>query len=161
MEEPTTLSPSPTTLLTQLVEGLELWHTSEREAFVTIEINGHEENWRIESNDFRNWLDHRFYEELRRAPKHQWVQEVVNNLRAKALFDGDEHQVFIRVGESGESIFLDLCNDQWEAVEIDRFGWKVIFDPPIKFRRSRAMSSLPPPSTRQSRHAQAFHQYRQ
>jgi hypothetical protein len=40
---------------------------------------------------------------------------------------------------------LDLCNQTWQAVEIDTQGWRVVDNPPVRFRRSAGMKALPIP----------------
>ena len=59
-------------------------------------------------------------------------------LEAKAQFDGPEMPVFTRLAEKGDAIYLDLANDAWEVVEVTPYGWRVIADPPVKFRRTKA-----------------------
>jgi hypothetical protein len=49
------------------------------------------------------------------------------------------------VGKFGDSIFLDLANENCEVVEINEEGWKILSKSPIKFRRSRSMRPLPRP----------------
>ena len=39
-----------------------------------------------------------------------------------ALYEGEEQDVFIRTAELDGKIFIDLCNDNWEAVEITTSG---------------------------------------
>ena len=64
---------------------------------------------------------------------------------AKAHFDGPERSVCIRVGGLGGRLYLDLGDDAWRAVEIDAAGWRVIDDPPVRFRRAAGMQPLPMP----------------
>ena len=42
-----------------------------------------------------------------------------------AAFDGPEEPVYIRLAEHEGSIFLDLGNRSWQAVQITPAGWKV------------------------------------
>jgi hypothetical protein len=51
----------------------------------------------------------------------------------------------VRVGEHDGRIYLDLANPAWEAVEIAPDGWRVVADPPVRFRRSKGMLALPTP----------------
>ena len=53
--------------------------------------------------------------------------------------------VYVRVGEHDGAVYLDLCNDAWEAVEIASDGWRVVSEPPVRFRRAKGMESLPRP----------------
>jgi hypothetical protein len=47
------------------------------------------------------------------------------------------------VGEAQGCIYIDLANDAWEAVEVTATGWRVISNPPVRFRRGRGMAPLP------------------
>ena len=64
---------------------------------------------------------------------------------ARALFDGEECPVHLRVAEHGGRLYLDLCDRAWRAVEIDDEGWRVVDRPPAKFRRTRGAQPLPEP----------------
>jgi hypothetical protein len=67
-------------------------------------------------------------------------------IEAKAVFEGTEQRVFVRVGHANDGkLYLDLCDDKWSAIEIDTAGWRVINSPPIRFIRSRGMLPLPIP----------------
>src|SRR5262249_5172222 len=39
----------------------------------------------------------------------------------------------------------DLGDESWRAVEIDATGWRVIDNPPVRFRRAGGMRALPVP----------------
>ncbi len=73
------------------------------------------------------------------------LSAAVNLIEAKGLFEGDVHPVHVRVAEHEGNIYLDLCNDAWQVVEITPQGWEVIDEPPVRFRRSRGMLPLPMP----------------
>ena len=53
--------------------------------------------------------------------------------------------VCVRVAGADGTLYLDLANDAWEAVEIDRVGWRIVGEPPVRFRRSSGMLALPRP----------------
>jgi hypothetical protein len=40
-------------------------------------------------------------------------------------------------------VFLDLCNEDWQAIECSKNGWAVVDDVPVEFVRRDGM--LPPP----------------
>src|SRR4029077_12003263 len=48
-------------------------------------------------------------------------------------------------GEDGDRVYLDLCDPDWRAVEIGPDGWRIIANPPIRFRRTAGMLPLPLP----------------
>ena len=56
-------------------------------------------------------------------------------IEAKAYFDGGEHPVHVRVSGMDDKLYLDLADAEWRAVEIDADGWRIIGDPPVRFRR--------------------------
>ena len=58
---------------------------------------------------------------------------------------GNKHAVYARIAGYGDAVYIDLCNDEWQAIEIKADGWRVINDPPVKFVRSNGMLPLPMP----------------
>jgi len=66
-------------------------------------------------------------------------------IEARAHFDAPERLVYIRVGGIDGKLYLDLCDKTWRAVEIDATGWRVIGNPPVRFRRAAGMQPLPMP----------------
>src|SRR3984893_1275020 len=50
-----------------------------------------------------------------------------------------------RFAEHAERLYLDLADEDWRVVEIERDGWRVITSPPVRFRRSAGMLPLPLP----------------
>jgi hypothetical protein len=51
----------------------------------------------------------------------------------------------MRVHDHAGRIYLDLGDEHWRAVAIDRDGWKVVGCPPVRFRWSPGMLPLPTP----------------
>jgi hypothetical protein len=73
------------------------------------------------------------------------MQAALNVIEARAQFDSVERAVYVRVAGVGDRLYLDLCDSTWRAVEIDAAGWRVIDEPPVRFRRARGMLPLPAP----------------
>jgi hypothetical protein len=61
------------------------------------------------------------------------------------MFDVQECPVHLRVAEHGGRLYLDLCDRDWRAIEIDDPGWRIVDRPPAKFRRTRGSQPLPEP----------------
>jgi len=59
--------------------------------------------------------------------------------------NGKQYPLWIRVAGDGETIYLDLANENGQVIKITTKGWEVIDDPPIKFRRPAGMDALPVP----------------
>ncbi|MFP6742855.1 MAG: hypothetical protein VCD33_14725 [Alphaproteobacteria bacterium] len=49
-------------------------------------------------------------------------------------------------GQEGK-LYLDLTDDAWRAVEIDEAGWRIVNEPPVRFRRAAGMQPLPTPTS--------------
>jgi hypothetical protein len=66
-------------------------------------------------------------------------------LAAFAHFEGEERKAFVRVSEHSGKLYLDLCNPQWQIVEIDADDRRIIEskDCPVRFRRAHGMQALP------------------
>lgn len=132
-------------LLIKLAENAELFHNDNGDAYATIPVENHWETHPVRSKRFRLWLGRRFYELAGKPPGSQALSDALGVIEAKALFEGEEKQVFIRVAEKDGAIYVDLANDEWQAVEITPAGWRVIDQPPVKFIRKKGMAALPYP----------------
>lgn len=141
--------PNQATKILRFAEHLELFHTADQETFATIEKDGHEESHRLNTKAFRSWLSFHFFKTEGQMPSTQALQDAVGTLEGKALFEGEERQVFVRLASADGKIYLDLCNDIWQIVEIDKSGWRIVEskNAPVRFRRTKAMLPLPTPTT--------------
>ena len=137
-------------MLVQLAcERCELWHDPEGRCYATFEREHqgrtHNEHWEISSTGFTEWIGMLAYTELGKAPSKETLTTVKNALNGEARFDGDEHNVFRRVGKDESGYWVDLCNDHWQAVCITTVGWRVCDAPSVRFVRTKAMQALPSP----------------
>ena len=137
--------PTQADILIDLAQTAELFHTPDGTGFADLDINGHRETWPIRAKGFRRWLARRFFEETGGAPSSEALQSALNVIEAKAHFDAPERQVHIRVGGLDGRLYLDLGDETWRAVEIDATGWRVIDNPPVRFRRASGMKPMPIP----------------
>ena len=137
--------PSQADILIELAQTAELFHAPDGKAFAGLLINGHRETWPVRSNGFKLWLARRYYEETAGAVSSDARNAALNVIEAKALYDGPERTVHVRVGGLDGRLYLDLGDETWRAVEIDASGWRVIDRPPVQFRRAAGMQALPAP----------------
>ena len=137
--------PTQADILIDLAKSAELFHARDGTGFADLNINGHRETWPIRSKGFRRWLAHSFFQATDGAPNSEALQSALNVIEAKAHFDAPERPVHIRVGGLDGRLYLDLCDATWRAVEIDTTGWRVIENPPVRFRRAAGMRPLPEP----------------
>jgi hypothetical protein len=138
-------APTQADTLIDLAQSAELFHTPDGTGFADLDVNGHRETWPIRAKGFKRWLARRFFEERGGAPSSEALQSALNVIEAKAHFDAPERIVHIRVGGLDGRLYLDLGDDTWRAVEIDASGWRVIENPPVRFRRASGMKPLPIP----------------
>lgn len=136
---------SQATMAAIMAAEWEQWHTPGKDAFVTIPVGEHFENWSVKSQTFKRYVAKQFFDQEGKAMNSDALSAAVNLIEAKALFEGEEHPVHVRVAEHHGNIYLDLCNDVWQVVEITANGWQVIDESPVKFRRSKGMLPLPIP----------------
>jgi hypothetical protein len=136
---------SQATLAANMAADWELWHTPGKLAYATILLGSHKENWPVRSQMFKQFLAKQFYDAQGKAMNSEALAAAVNLIEAKAQFDGEEHPVHVRVAEYESSIYLDMCNPEWQVVKVTPQGWEIVEDAPVRFRRSRGMIALPTP----------------
>ena len=137
--------PSQLEILLTIAARAELFHSPGGECFARFLVNGHHEVWSIRSKGFKRWLAHGFYRTKETGPSSEASQAALNTIEAIAAFDGVERSVWVRLAEHEGKIYIDMANPAWEAIEIAPEGWQVVANPPVCFRRSRSMLSIPSP----------------
>ena len=125
--------------------GLELFHDPDQQGWASVRVGGHWENHPIRARNFQLFLLRTYYGVTGESPGGQAIRAAVELFEARALFDGAECPVHLRVAERGGKLYLDLCDRSWRAVEIDSQGWRVVDLPVAKFRRTRGSQALPEP----------------
>jgi len=96
----------------------ELFHTPEGVAYACLSINDHREVWCTNSKAFRESLVRAFFPQTGLAPRSQAVRDAIATLDSIARFDGEQHDVYVRLAGDDNTIWLDLGDPSWEAVEI-------------------------------------------
>jgi len=86
-----------------------------------------------------------YYRETGNSPGAQAIRAALELFEAKALFDGEEAPINLRVALHRGKLYLDLCDRAWRAVEIDAGGWRIVNRPPPRFHRTRGSRPLPAP----------------
>jgi hypothetical protein len=128
-----------------LESPIELFHDPDQHGWASIRVDGHWENHPIRSRPFQLFLLRTFYRETGLSPGAQAIHAAQELLEAKALFDGLESIIHLRVASHHGKLYLDLCDRAWRAVEIDTEGWRIVDRPPPRFHRTRGSQPLPAP----------------
>ena len=126
-------------------EGVRLIHDSEGNAFAILNIDGVEQTHSVRSKNFRRWLANVFYQEMHSVPNSQAMADATIALEGKAIFQGDNHDVCLRVGGNLDRIVIDPGWPDWQKIVVDGNGWRV-GKSEILFRRSKGLLSLPVPA---------------
>jgi DNA polymerase I-like protein with 3'-5' exonuclease and polymerase domains len=139
--------PSAASRLVQLVQkaDVQLFHANDERTFALIPSGRHRETWPLRSQRFRSWLSRLFYQAKHKTPGSQALADALNVLEGLALHDGPASPTHLRVAGVDGKIYLDLADAEWRAVEIDASGWRVVQEPPARFRRPKGMRPLPEP----------------
>ena len=138
--------PTQADRLVQIAQEAELFHAPDDTAYADIAIHGHRETWSVRSSGFREWLTRRYYEGTGGAPNTEALKAACSVIQSRARYDAPERVVHVRVAHQGDHLYLDLGDDSWRAVEITPSGWRVIDNPPVRFRRAAGTLPLPSPT---------------
>jgi len=128
-----------------LDSGIELFHDPDQHGWASFRVDGHFENRPVRSRPFQLFLLRTYYQETGKSPGAQAIRATLDLLEAKALFDGEESPINLRVANHRGKLYLDLCDRAWRGVEIDAEGWRIIDRPPPRFHRTRGSRPLPSP----------------
>jgi hypothetical protein len=137
---------SQATIIYELaLPAMELFTAPSGEAYAVIPANGHHETHTLRSNAVRNYLAQLLYSHNGDLPGAQAKQDAISLLEYQA--GAVTRQVYNRVGELDGKIYLDMANADWETLEVDADGWRIVEKAPIAFRRPKGMGELPRPIT--------------
>lgn len=125
--------------------GVAFWHDPAKNAYASVDVAGHGQNYRLESKEFARWVAARAYEAGMTPPGGANLADALRTFAAWALNDGPERQPFKRVGERDGKWYLDLGDNRWRVVEIDASGWRILDKHDLPIVRSQAMRPLPEP----------------
>lgn len=132
-----------------LAAGIELWHDPDKNPWATLKLEGHIEHHPLKTKAVKRYLQGLYFEKTESAAHSEALQSALGVLESRAVFKGKAHDVFVRVAETNNTIYLDLCDAQWRVVRITAEGWNVIQakECPVRFRRSRGAKPLPAPTS--------------
>jgi hypothetical protein len=128
-------------------ENVVLFHDAEGRSYIQFSVSGHVETYDLGSKAVRRWLAGLMYRAEKTAPNAEALACARLVLEARAQFEGQECETFVRVGHADGVICLDLGNPAWQVIQIDTNGWRVrqASDVPVRFRRPAGMLALPEP----------------
>lgn len=125
--------------------GLTLFHDRDI-AFATVLKNGGKLTYPVTSHAFSLWLRYQAYTQLRTTIGSTIINDVCRTLEAKALFEGEQHDVAIRVAGKDQAVEIDLGYDDGRIVRITPIGWQETLDSQLRFYRASGFDPLPAPA---------------
>lgn len=143
--------PSQSELLVKLALGnvAELFHDPDGCSFAVLPVatggREHLETWKLRGKGFKSWLCRLFWIAEKKAPGSQAVADAIGVLEGFAIYEGEERETFVRIGGTEGAIYVDLGDEHWSAVEVTAEGWRIVSNPPVRFRRPKSLRPLPVP----------------
>ena len=124
---------------------------SDGTVFAEITADGIEKCINVAGTEFDEWLSYRLYKLTQQSASKAARDDAIQIIVAAAKHEGaPTYPSFVRVARFEGAIYLDLCNDQREAVKIDSEGWAVVSSTELpegfRFVRSKGMQPLPKPA---------------
>jgi hypothetical protein len=113
--------------------------------YASVEVGEHRETWPLKSAGFRGWLAGRYHAKVGSIPRTQAMQGALGSLVEETAFKGKVAEVHVRVASHGGVLYLDLADAERKVVEMTADGWRIVTDPPVRFRRPKGMLPLPMP----------------
>lgn len=132
----------PTQIYELALKHCSIFASDDGSVYAMVNMGGHFENMNVRSMRFRQWLGKLYYDKTGMVAGKSSCEEAMEILSFET---GTTRETFLRVGGNGVSIYIDLGNSQWEAVEIDASGWRILSNAPVSFRRTKKMKPLPTP----------------
>lgn len=106
---------------------------------------------RINDRQFKSYLSFIYRKAEGKTIGEAALKEVLSELEGRSLHDRNSKQkkVFLRAGELNGKIYVDLCDDKWQVIEISSSGWQILDSKnvPIRFERSQHALPLPDPNS--------------
>ncbi|MDX8045445.1 hypothetical protein SH601_05525 [Gracilibacillus sp. S3-1-1] len=136
-------------IIVGLASDMQFFYDEQGTSYARVKVHEHHEVWPIRTQDFKHILTIRYLnlsKDKDKAPGSQAMEDALRVLEAKSKIYGKQEKVHVRVAELEDKIYVDLCNESWQAIEINKKGWRVVDDPPVYFKRSKIMQPLPTPT---------------
>jgi len=125
-------------------ERVNLFTAQDGVAYAIVPYSGRNECYPLRSGAFRGYLAGLYHDRIDKIPGAQAIQDAIGLLEWNAR--DTERRIYVRVAPHGDKVYIDRGTPAWDAIEIDKDGWRIIAKPPVAFRRSKGMGALPIPT---------------
>jgi hypothetical protein len=133
---------SQTTLLIEIGSRYPLFHCPNKDGYVQVG----KQVLPIRSSDFKEQLSHEFFNLTGKGCNAKAIGDALSTLESIAKYQKNCHKVYIRVANLGDTVYLDIGGKDWRVIQIDKDGWQIVDESPVKFVRKRGFIELPTPT---------------
>jgi len=121
--------------LIESVDGVVFFYDEFNDSYISIPYDDYNEIWPCKSRIVNQWVSRLFWKKENKVPNSEALKSALNMIEAKAHFDGEQIKLHNRVATYKDSIWYDLSDSKWRAIEVNEKGWEISKNPPILFRR--------------------------
>jgi len=108
--------PTIAQLLLEIAETATYFHTPDRKAYADVFIDGIRKTYQVRQNTFKQWLQYELYNRHQKTATSEALNQVLRIIEAKANFEGEQREIYLRVAEYDNKIYLDLGSEDWKAL---------------------------------------------
>ncbi|MGO8880659.1 MAG: CHC2 zinc finger domain-containing protein, partial [Desulfomonilaceae bacterium] len=141
-------------LIVELIQseyGLKGWQTPEGDPYVTISVNGHCCFYNVKGAKFKSFLRNAYRSRYGVTLKSNSVKDAVDDIESICEMSPDIYELYVRFCYEKGKVFIDLCDQDWNQIEITSGGWEV--KPQTEPRFKRVPETLPLPKPEYSENA--------
>ena len=99
----------------------------------------------INSTEIRKLIGHCYYKEHGKPLPRISSQEVIEQLQAEAMFEGEEQGVNVRIAHQDNATYIDTGRRDCKCIKINASGFDIIDEVPVNFVRPQGFGELPLP----------------
>ena len=134
-----------TLLIEYVKKECKLFCDNQNEPYAKVQVDNHTEVWGVQSQGFIDLLRSWYYKKTKRGVNQNQLDSAIMTIAAIAKFDGYREDVYLRVAQTGDAIYIDMCDKNWKVIRVTKGGWEVTNNPPVSFTRTNNMKALPYP----------------
>ncbi|BAU67543.1 hypothetical protein STA3757_49650 (plasmid) [Stanieria sp. NIES-3757] len=131
------------TIFTILSSGL--FHTADDTAYIDVYRYQVRQTYRVHSNEFKRWLKAYVRGTYNKFLTPKEVNLLIEQLETEALFKPKAEIYHDRVVRSKGTIYINVGDDKGSAIAINKKSWKIVKNPPVRFKTSQFIEPLPLP----------------
>lgn len=122
-----------------------LCHDGDRQAVAIVPLADRREVWRLDSSGYQDWLRGTYWRRREAGVAETTLKAALATLTAAGVNEGEQVNLHLRAARVEDGYCLDLCDENWRAIQITARGWSLFDTAPVLFTRSPTMRALPIP----------------